>query len=279
LRIFEGLAATGLRSIRYALELGEDVVREVVSNDMDPNVVESMKRNVAHNGPLAQKLITPTCQDARIPLLTAGSNAWMKKQYQELYDVVDLDPYGAPVTLLDAGVQAVVDGGLLCVTATDMATLCGNNGEACYAKYGSYPIHKSYGHEQAVRIVLCAIQNSAARHKRYIEPLLCVHMDFYVRLFMRVHTSRQVVKDTSLRTSMLYHSIGSHAFTLTPVGQKTPNRRNVLTYKPAGGKREEKKKREEKRRAEKRREEKRREEKRREEKRRKEKRREENPTR
>lgn len=38
--------------------------------------------------------------------------------------------------------QAVAEGGLLLVTATDMAVLCGNNGEACYAKYGSYPLHK-----------------------------------------------------------------------------------------------------------------------------------------
>ncbi len=41
-----------------------------------------------------------------------------------------------------APLQAVSEGGLLLVTATDMAVLCGNNGEACYAKYASYPLHK-----------------------------------------------------------------------------------------------------------------------------------------
>lgn len=41
-----------------------------------------------------------------------------------------------------APAQAVSEGGLLLVTATDMAVLCGNNGEACYAKYASYPLHK-----------------------------------------------------------------------------------------------------------------------------------------
>jgi tRNA (guanine26-N2/guanine27-N2)-dimethyltransferase len=30
--------------------------------------------------------------------------------------------------------QAVNDGGLLLVTATDMAVLCGNNGETAYTK-------------------------------------------------------------------------------------------------------------------------------------------------
>lgn len=45
----------------------------------------------------------------------------------QAYDVVDLDPYGTPAMLLDTAVQAVADGGLLMVTATDMANLCGNN--------------------------------------------------------------------------------------------------------------------------------------------------------
>ncbi len=43
---------------------------------------------------------------------------------------------------LTESLQAVSEGGLLLVTATDMAVLCGNNGEACYAKYASYPLHK-----------------------------------------------------------------------------------------------------------------------------------------
>lgn len=38
LRVFEGLAATGLRSIRYAKELGDGILREVVCNDMDKEV-------------------------------------------------------------------------------------------------------------------------------------------------------------------------------------------------------------------------------------------------
>jgi len=71
---------------------------------------------------------------------------------------VDLDPYGSPTQLLDSAVQAVAEGGLLLVTATDMAVLCGNNGEACWGKYGSYPLHRPYCHEMALRILLAAIE-------------------------------------------------------------------------------------------------------------------------
>jgi hypothetical protein len=48
---------------------------------------------------------------------------------------VDLDPYGSPSVFLDSAVQSITEGGLLMCTATDMAVLCGNNGEVCYSKY------------------------------------------------------------------------------------------------------------------------------------------------
>ena len=49
-----------------------------------------------------------------------------------------------PLLLLStvAAAQAVSEGGLLLVTATDMAVLCGNNSETCYGKYGIYPLLK-----------------------------------------------------------------------------------------------------------------------------------------
>ena len=75
------------------------------------------------------------------------------------------------------------------VTATDMSVLCGNNSETCYTKYGSYSLHRPYCHEQGLRILLACIQTHAARHKRYIVPVLSLSIDFYVRVFMRVYTS------------------------------------------------------------------------------------------
>lgn len=100
----------------------------------------------------------------------------------QVYDAIDLDPYGTPAHLLDSAVQSVAEGGLLAVTATDMAVLCGNSGEVCWTKYGSYPLHRPYCHEGAVRILLACLEAHANRHKRYIQPLLSVHMDFYVRV-------------------------------------------------------------------------------------------------
>ena len=49
--------------------------------------------------------------------------------------------------------------------------LCGNNGEACWSKYGCYPLHRPYCHEMALRILLASLEAHANRHKRYIVPV------------------------------------------------------------------------------------------------------------
>lgn len=47
-----------------------------------------------------------------------------------------LDPYGTASPFIDAAVQSINDGGLLCITCTDMAVLAGKFPETCYLKYG-----------------------------------------------------------------------------------------------------------------------------------------------
>lgn len=63
------------------------------------------------------------------------------------FDAIDLDPYGCPSIFLDSAVQSVKDGGMLLVTATDMAVLAGNSPETCYAKYGSVSLKIRCCHE------------------------------------------------------------------------------------------------------------------------------------
>ncbi len=171
-----------------------------------------MKRNIEHNG-VGDK-VEASVGDARVVML---SN-------KQAFDVVDLDPYGAPVTLLDSAMECISEGGLMLCTATDGAALCGNASEACYAKYGSYPLHKSYCHEQAIRIVLAAISKSASKHKRYVVPVLSLSIDFYVRVFVRVYTSAKTeVRDGALKLSHVYQSQGCDSFYLSPVGRVKVN--------------------------------------------------------
>lgn len=63
------------------------------------------------------------------------------------FEAIDLDPYGCPSIFLDSAVQSVKDGGILLVTSTDMAVLCGNAPSTCYVKYGAISLRNKACHE------------------------------------------------------------------------------------------------------------------------------------
>lgn len=135
--------------------------------------------------------------------------------FDKRFTAVDLDPYGGPNKFLDGAIQSVEEGGLLLVTATDMAVLAGNTPEACkinsrspqfflkpfsslgIAKYGSVPLKSKACHEIALRILLRCIESHANRYGRYIVPLLSLSIDFYARLFVRVYTGQFQCKESS----------------------------------------------------------------------------------
>ncbi|KAF5958487.1 hypothetical protein HYC85_005712 [Camellia sinensis] len=185
-RVLEALSASGLRALRYAREV--EGIGQVVAVDNDKASVEACRRNIKFNGSVACAKVESHLADARVYMLT----------HPKEFDVVDLDPYGSPSVFLDSTIQSVVDGGMLMCTATDMAVLCGGNGEVCYSKYGSYPLRGKYCHEMALRILLACIESHANRYKRYIVPVLSVQMDFYVRVFVR-SLGRTVSKNNSVR--------------------------------------------------------------------------------
>ena len=58
----------------------------------------------------------------------------------EYYDVVDLDPYGSAIPFLESTIGVIENGGLLCVTFTDMAVLCARRPHVCSYKYGTVPL-------------------------------------------------------------------------------------------------------------------------------------------
>ncbi|CAK9164438.1 unnamed protein product, partial [Ilex paraguariensis] len=221
-RVLEALSASGLRALRYAREV--EGIGEVVALDNDKVSVEACRRNIKFNGSVACSKVESHLEDARVYMLT----------HPKEFDVVDLDPYGSPSVFLDSAVQSIVDGGILMCTATDMAVLCGGNGEVCYSKYGSYPLRGKYCHEMALRILLACIESHANRYKRYIVPVLSVQMDFYVRVFVRIYTSASAMKNTPLKLSYVYQCIGCDSFHLQPIGRSVP-KNNSVRYLPGFG--------------------------------------------
>ncbi|KAI4352397.1 hypothetical protein L6164_006655 [Bauhinia variegata] len=221
-RVLEALSASGLRSLRYAREV--EGIGQVVALDNDKASVEACRRNIKFNGSVACSKVESHLADACVYMLT----------HPKEFDVVDLDPYGSPSIFLDSAVQSVADGGMLMCTATDMAILCGGNGEVCYSKYGSYPLKGKYCHEMALRILLASIESHANRYKRYVVPVLSVQMNFYVRVFVRIYTSAGEIKKTPLKLSYVYQCTGCDSFHLQPLA-RTISKNNSVRYLPGFG--------------------------------------------
>merc|ERR1712137_548599 len=119
----------------------------------------------------------------------ANANHCMNGATDYRYHVIDIDPYGTPSIFLNAALQAVTEGGMLCVTATDMPVLCGKYPETCFAKYGATNLKGANCHEVALRVLLGCIERHATQFKRYVVPLVSLSVDYYVRVFVRVYTS------------------------------------------------------------------------------------------
>ncbi|KAI4267856.1 MAG: hypothetical protein LQ337_008156 [Flavoplaca oasis] len=202
-RILDALSATGLRALRYVKEIPH--VTSVIANDISSSATASIKLNAEYNGIIDK--IQPTTGDAKSLMYHTIAHT------KDLFSVIDLDPYGTAVPFLDAAVQALHDGGLLCVTCTDAGVFASVGfPEKTFSQYGGISWKGTQGHEAGLRLILNAVATSAAKYGLAIEPLLSLNIDFYARLFVRIRRSPADVKFLASRTMIVYncdHGCGS----------------------------------------------------------------------
>lgn len=205
--------------MRFALEVPG--VNKIVCNDFDKTAVQVIEKNIKRNG--VSHLVESSLGDASMIM-------YQNKGFKDRFDVVDLDPYGTAAPFLDAGVQAVRDGGLLCVTSTDAAVLCGNTPEKCFALYGSTSVKTSSCHEMALRIILHCIESHAARHSRYIVPMASFSVDFYFRLFVKVYTGPYKAKFAASHSGMVYYCPGCGVSTTQTLCDAVPAKGDMMKF-------------------------------------------------
>ncbi|CAN3360632.1 tRNA (guanine(26)-N(2))-dimethyltransferase, mitochondrial [Diutina catenulata] len=196
IKILEALSATGLRANRYGLEVPH--VEKVVANDMLPEAVQAIQRNIDHNG-MAEKVRT-----------NLGDAARYMGGTPERFHVVDLDPYGSAAPFLNGAVSCIEDHGLLMVTCTDAGVFAGSGyPEKCFSLYGGNNFGSSHGvsdanHEVGLRLILHSVAQTAARYGKSIEPLLSLSIDYYARLFIRIRERPIDVKRLAQQTEVVY---------------------------------------------------------------------------
>ncbi|KAI9219578.1 N2,N2-dimethylguanosine tRNA methyltransferase [Blastocladiella britannica] len=209
-KILEALAASGLRSVRYAREIPD--LDHILCNDLEVEAVKSIQRNLKYNG-ISEELVVPNKGDAKAFM-------YQHTEPSQHYHVVDLDPYGSAAPFLDGAIQCVADGGLLCITCTDMQVLAGTNfPETTFSKYGGASLRADFCHEMALRLLLGTLLRSAAVQRRSIQPVLSLSIDFYIRIFVRVHDRPVDAKLTATKSSLVYLCHGCHDYVLQPMGR------------------------------------------------------------
>jgi len=170
--VCEPLASCGIRGIRFATEVKG--VQKVLINDINEKAFQLARYNVQMNG--LSKRVTVKNEDANFLLAHYGAP-------HKRFDAIDIDPFGSPVPYLDSAIRALRNGGLLALTATDMAPLCGVHPKACIRKYGGKPLRTEYCHELAVRLLAGCLATTAAKHDIGISVVFSHSTAHYIRIY------------------------------------------------------------------------------------------------
>ena len=169
LKVLDGLAATGIRGVRFAKEIKGDY--SVFVNDWDKESYNLIRKNIKLNN------LT------NIVSTNKNLNSLLS---EESFDYIDIDPFGTPVYFIDSAMRSIHNNGIIAVTATDTATLCGVYPKVCLRRYGSIPLHGPVMKEIGLRILIGFICRTAAIYDKGIKPVLCYCTDHYFRLYIQV---------------------------------------------------------------------------------------------
>jgi tRNA (guanine26-N2/guanine27-N2)-dimethyltransferase len=173
--VCEPLTSSGIRGVRFAAEIHG--VKSALISDINERAFNLATHNVHLNN--LQNLISVKHEDANCLLSCHGAP-------HKRFDVVDVDPFGSPVPYLDSTIRALRDDGLLAVTATDLAPLCGVHPKACVRKYGGKPLRTEYCHELAVRLLAGCVATLAAKHDIAVRVVFSHSSDHYVRVYAEI---------------------------------------------------------------------------------------------
>jgi tRNA (guanine26-N2/guanine27-N2)-dimethyltransferase len=168
----DGMAASGIRGIRLALECNFNVE----FCDTSKLAIDAIKDNLILNN-LKSQVFHADVQDI---------------VKQRKYDWIDIDPFGTPAPYLDAVIENIKDGGILGVAATDTAVLCGAKPSICFKRYGSYSMKRVAAKEVGIRILLGRIQTLARKHDKSIEPLLSYSEGHHLRVFLKIIEKKDI---------------------------------------------------------------------------------------
>ena len=192
--VCEPLAGCAVRGLRFAREVKG--VEKVVVNDLNSKAYKLTLKNIKLNG--MDKTVEAYNEDANLLL-----SRYAKRGCR--FDVIDVDPFGSPTPYLNSALRAIKNGGLLCLTATDTAVLCGVHFKACFRHYGAKPLRTEYCHELAIRILYGFLASSAAKIDLAVQPFFCHSTNHYFRVYVKVFRGAKKADQTLNNLGYIFH--------------------------------------------------------------------------
>jgi len=167
--ICDGLAASGIRGLRFANELSGDF--NVTINDLSTDAYNLINKNIQ-----SLKLKNVSSSNENLNILLSKNK----------FHYIDIDPFGSPVYFIDSALRSIKNNGIIACTATDTATLCGTYPKVCFRRYGAVPFHSVVMKEIGLRILLGFICRTAGVFDKAIKPLVCYSTDHYFRVYVQI---------------------------------------------------------------------------------------------
>lgn len=192
MQICDLLAGSGVRSIRFLLELKKSKIESITINDYSSKSVNSIKKNLKLNKiNIKNNKIMIANEDANLFLINSSG-----------FDYIDVDPFGTPNPYLDSAVRRIARDGILAVTATDTSALCGTYPLACLRKYWAVPLKNELMHEIGLRILIRKVQLVGAQYDKALVPVFSYSKDHYMRVFFRCSKGKGDVDNVISRHGM-----------------------------------------------------------------------------
>ena len=191
------LSGVGARGVRVAAEAPE--IADVYMNDINPEAVKLAKTSAKMNKVLSRCRFT-TYDTCRFLIEHSGP--------ETRFDLVDLDPFGSPTIYIDCALRSVLSGGLLSVTATDTAVLCGVHPQVALRKYFGRSLKTEYCHETSARLLLGSIAFQAMRLGLGVYPIFAHTSRHYVRVYVSITAGVIRARDTQKKLGYINHCFG-----------------------------------------------------------------------
>lgn len=170
------MSASGIREIRFLKKI-PNKFKKLVVGDISKTAIKDMKKNFMLN-----KISTKN-----IEFVNENAINTISKYY---YDFIEVDPFGSPVPFLDIACQRIKHGGILSVTATDTAALCGTYPKTCFRRYGIKVEKTFYYEELGLRNLIAYCQRQAAKYEKVVTPILSFSNEHFYKIFFKVEESR-----------------------------------------------------------------------------------------